>query len=212
MSDHNDAGETIYQAARHEGQAVLRRAILETASRLLVEKGHQALTMRRIAKEVGCSTMVLYNLFGGKDGVAEGLYLEGFEYLVSQIAQTPAADCPFDFVGALCHTYREVALDKSTHYAIMFQQAIPEYTPSEETKLQARQSLDPLVTALQQCIEANILKPQTAEPLSMMLWTAAHGFVSLELAGYLPTAEAGKPMYQQLIVGLLDAHRVEVTQ
>ena len=64
---------TAYARARDRGSETLRRALLDTASRLLVKEGPQALTMRRVAAAAGCSTTVLYTVFGGKNGIAEGL-------------------------------------------------------------------------------------------------------------------------------------------
>ena len=56
--------------------------ILEAASELLSEEGASALSVRRIATAAGCSTMGLYSRFGGKDGVVDELYVEGFERLI----------------------------------------------------------------------------------------------------------------------------------
>ncbi|MDP9356610.1 MAG: TetR/AcrR family transcriptional regulator, partial [Chloroflexota bacterium] len=70
-----------YEAIQAEGQAALRRAILDEAILLLVEEGLQGLSLRRIAGAVGCSTTVLYTLFGGKSGIVEALWLEGFARL-----------------------------------------------------------------------------------------------------------------------------------
>ena len=49
---------------------------------------------------------------------------------------------------------------------------------------------------------------QDAERLAMMLWAVAHGIVSLELAGYLPSEIAGRPMYEQTIMNLLHSQKV----
>ncbi|MEI8238364.1 MAG: hypothetical protein WCI22_03000, partial [Actinomycetota bacterium] len=39
------------------------------------------ISLRRVAEAVNCSTTLLYSLFGGKDGLADELYLEGFARL-----------------------------------------------------------------------------------------------------------------------------------
>jgi AcrR family transcriptional regulator len=53
-----------YGLTQRQGQDVLRRTLLDAASRLLVGEGPQALAMRRVAAAVGCSTTVLYTAFG----------------------------------------------------------------------------------------------------------------------------------------------------
>ena len=50
---------TPYELAQRSGQEVLRRTLLDAASGLLVAEGPGALTMRRVAGAVGCSTTVL---------------------------------------------------------------------------------------------------------------------------------------------------------
>src|SRR4051812_15785478 len=60
-------------------------AILEAAGTLLAKEGAEALTVRRIAAAAGCSTMGLYSRFGGKDGVVEHLFIEGFQQLDAAI-------------------------------------------------------------------------------------------------------------------------------
>ena len=53
------AAGTPYRRAYESGRAAQRRLLLDAASRLLESEGPQALTMRRLAGEVGCSTSVL---------------------------------------------------------------------------------------------------------------------------------------------------------
>lgn len=199
--------QSVYQAARLEGHRVLHERLLDVASRLLVQEGYPALTMRRIAKEAGCSTMVLYNTFGGKEGLINELYQEGFCRLTEAIEKTPQPEDPLVYIVALCQTYRETALANPTHYAIMFERAIPDFEPSTASRLEGKQSLMPLLQAVQVCIDRGLIKSQDAEQLAMMLWAAAHGVVSLELSGYLPSPTVGKQMYERVIIDLLNSQK-----
>src|SRR3954462_11276186 len=116
---------TVYARARDRGSETLRRALLDTASRLLVKEGPSALTMRRLANAAGCSTTVLYTVFGGKDGIAEALYREGFLRFAKRLAAVPANKDPLARLLALGHAYRDNALDNPTYYRVMFGEAIP---------------------------------------------------------------------------------------
>src|SRR3954471_14451651 len=100
---------TAYARARDRGSETLRRALLDTASRLLVKEGPQALTMRRVAAAAGCSTTVLYTAFGGKNGIAEALYREGFARFSKKLASVPHTDDPVVRLVALGHAYRDNA-------------------------------------------------------------------------------------------------------
>ena len=65
------------------------QALLAAAGKVLAEEGASALTVRRIATEAGCSTMGLYSRFGGKDGVVDQLYVQGFDQLCDSMSALP---------------------------------------------------------------------------------------------------------------------------
>jgi AcrR family transcriptional regulator len=178
--------ETPYRRAQAAGQEALRRAVLDAASALLVAEGPQALTMRRISGEIGCSTTVLYTMFGGKDGLAEALYREGFARLRRRLAEAveAAGDDPADRLAATGRAYRENALAERAYYGVMFGQAIPGFTPSPEAVAESKRAFDVLAVAV------TVLRERTGAPelafvdATDLLWATAHGVVSFELAGH----------------------------
>src|SRR4051812_11206042 len=109
-------------------------AILEAASGLLSTEGAEALTVRRIAAAAGCSTMGLYSRFGGKDGVVEHLFIEGFQQLNAAIAAVRVPDEPQPNLRVCSRAYRQWALDNTTKYLVMFGGAVPGYEPTAEAK------------------------------------------------------------------------------
>jgi AcrR family transcriptional regulator len=177
---------TPYQLAQRQGQDVLRRTLLDAASRLLDAEGPQALTMRRVAGAVGCSTTVLYTAFGSKDGLADALFREGFERLRRRLETVaPGAD-PLARLTALAHAYRESALASRSYYGVMFQQAIPGFRPSAASLAAAGASLEALTDAVRRCMDAGVLRAGDPRAVAEVLWAAVHGAVSLELAGHFP--------------------------
>lgn len=174
---------------RQRGQDALRAYLLDAASRLLATEGPAALTMRRIAAEVGCSTTVLYTLFGNKDGVAAGLFREGFERFRRRLAGLPAGDDPIGRVRDLAMAYRAAALAEPQYYRVMFLGAIPGYAPSGEVLAAGDRVFDYLVDAARACMDAGVYRPGDPVAVAEVLWAAAHGVLSLELAGVLPPDE-----------------------
>jgi AcrR family transcriptional regulator len=175
----------ILRDIRAEGKEAMRRGLLDIASGVLEQEGPNALSMRRIAEKAGCSTTVLYTLFGGKEGLADGLYLEGFRRLREALEAVKEKNV-LEQLKRLNRTYRQVALKNPTYYAVMFERPIPEYRPSEESKQVAWKSMGPLIKTIQQCIRQGHFKKGNADMMAMELWTIAHGLVSVELAGYFP--------------------------
>lgn len=195
--------------ARQQGQETLRRALLDTASRLLAEEGPQALTMRRVAAEAGCSTTVLYTAFGSKDGLADALYREGFERLGRRMAEAASAvddpDDPIAVAAALARAYRANAIEDRNYYGVMFQQAIPGFVPSAASLALDNAMLGVLADAVREGIAAGFLIPSDPDAVAEVLWAAAHGVVSLELAGHFPDPEVAADRYRTLTRAALAA-------
>lgn len=180
---------TPYAAARAAGKASLRRLLLDTASSLLEREGPDALTMRRIAREVGCSTSVLYTMFGGKVGIADALWREGFDRLTAALDAAKGAS-PLDRLASMGRAYRSSALANRSYYAVMFQRPIPGFEPSPEAYQASLKPLHALARAAAECIRAGVFRAEEPAHIAGVLWAATHGAVSLELAGYEGAVDA----------------------
>jgi len=160
------------------------RALLEAAHRLLAEQGSEALTVRRIATEAGMSTMNVYSRFGGKDGVVDELYRDGFDRLFAAINSVPSTDDFTDDLMSMAHAYRQFALDHPTYYKVMFRSAIHDFTPSDEATEVALAGLQVFVQRILDGQERGVVRAEDDYPatdIAAWLWASCHGLVSLEL-------------------------------
>ncbi|SEL30141.1 TetR/AcrR family transcriptional regulator [Nonomuraea pusilla] len=185
---------SAYLQAQREGQDAVRTAVLDAAKRLLVSEGPVALTVRRIAAEVGCSTKVIYTLFGGKDGLLDALWTEGFARFERWLgdAGDGGSDDPLARLQAGAEAYRAYALAEPDYYRLMFQRAIPGYRPSAAAATTAKRTFEMLVRGVEACLEAGVLRGGTAAEIADVLWMAMHGAVSLELSGFFDDAGAAR--------------------
>jgi len=187
---------SAYARARQQGHEAVRQALLDAASQLLVEEGPQALTVRRISAAVGCSTTVLYRLFGSKDGVADALYREGFERLSARLQrvsdEADPAESPMQRAAGMARAYRESALADRNYYGVMFGSAIPGFKPSAEALAIGNASLDMLAQAVAEAMDEGFLVNGDPVAVAEVLWAAAHGVVSLEISGHLDSAVAAE--------------------
>jgi AcrR family transcriptional regulator len=182
-------------ARRDEAQEA---EILDAASRILSEEGAAALTVRRIAAEAGCSTMGIYSRFGGKDGVVDALYAEGFQSMCVDMSALPLTDDAVEDLRRAGLRYRDHALAHATHYMVMFGGAVPDFEPSPESKAIAHDAFAHLVAEVQRCVDAGAFKGDAAE-LAHTLWSAMHGQVMLELAGINPVEGDLDVRYRDLV-------------
>jgi len=175
-----ETGQLMARTRDEQGQR-----ILEAASELLSQEGASALSVRRIAAAAGCSTMGLYSRFGGKDGVVDELYAEGFERLVAGMKANAPTDDPLADLRGAANCYRDTAIANATHYMVMFGGAVPGFEPSDASHELAHAAFGGLVAKVTRCTDAGLLMG-SADRIAELLWGAIHGLVMLEIVGINP--------------------------
>ncbi|KQX53040.1 MULTISPECIES: TetR/AcrR family transcriptional regulator [unclassified Streptomyces] len=201
---------TPYQDAQRLGQNAVRTTILDRSIALLVAEGPAALTVRRISTDIGASTKVIYTMFGGKEGLIDALYREGFARLRRTQESIPRGDDPLAHLIALGTAYRRHALAEPAYYRVMFEQPVPGYRPSPEALAVAGTAFETSTAAVAACMDAGFLRPGDAHEVSKIFWAASHGAVSLEIAGHFAPEEAGA-RYEALMAAVGRAYAPEPT-
>jgi len=164
----------------------LRARLLERAGKLVSDGGADALSLRILARDCETSTTAVYALFGGKNGLLTALFDEAFEHLGRRIgALTPSAD-PLEDLVRTALAYRESALADPHLFALMF--SGPTLLSAEAARRTvAGTALGPLRAAALRAVDEKALRHDTDTALvSLTLWTTVHGWVALQLRGYLP--------------------------
>lgn len=157
-------------------------ALVGAAERLLDREGPGSLTVRAIAAEAGVAPMGVYNHLGDKNGVVDELVKRGFDDLRTSFGEGDP-DRPIEALVAAGHAYRRFALDHPARYSVMFDRAVPDYTPSEEAMSHAWASFAVLIDLVQAAAAAGLLVPGDPIEIAQRIWSAMHGHVSLELRG-----------------------------
>ncbi len=172
-------------------------ALLTAARKLLAEQGPEALTVRRIAGEAGMSTMNVYSRFGGKDGVIDELFGDGFRRLIEAIEAVPHTADVIDDLLAVARAYRQFAGSNPTYYGIMFRSAVPGFEPSPESVTMALGGLAQLVGRVRRGQElGQIVGHYDAQEVAAWLWASCHGMVSFELDGVATEKVSWPSLYE----------------
>jgi AcrR family transcriptional regulator len=157
-------------------------ALVTAARRLLAEHGPEALTVRRIASEAGMSTMNVYSRFGGKDGVIDELFSDGYRRLIEAVDAVATTDDVIDDLMNVAQAYRSFARENPTYYGIMFRSAVPGFSPSPESFTFALGGLAQLANRLKRGQELGMIADTfDAQEVAAGLWASCHGMVSFEL-------------------------------
>lgn len=185
-----------------------RREVVEAAARVLAEDGPHGLSVRRIATAAGASTQIVYTLFGGKPGLADALYGEGFRRLSEAMSAGLGTAAPGDpeRVMALGRGYFGFAQAEPAFFAVMFGRAIPGFTPTRDTREYGRGcTFGKVVDEVQGCLDAGTLAGGSAEELARICWATVHGLSALAAAGMLQLGDG--TLVERALATPLVAHR-----
>jgi AcrR family transcriptional regulator len=135
-----------------------------------------------VAEGAGTTTQAIYTLFGGKAGLIEGLYFEGWGRLYRALEAVEESGDLLDYIARLGDAYRACAYANPYFYELMFGKPIPGFDPPERSRREARSGFSLLRETVQRAIDAARLAGD-AEEICHLLWVVAHGFVDLRLHG-----------------------------
>ncbi len=175
----------------------MRARLVEAALTILRRDGAAALTVRNITAAAGCSTTGIYTYFGGKHGVVEAIFVEGFDSFDRAVADG-LADGDLHGSGI---AYRGWALEHPTQYMVMFGRAVPDYEPSPAAHARSLESFFRLVDAV-----GRFRPGGDPAERAYHYWATLHGYVMLELAGMgAATRQESDVLYERALRSLTSA-------
>ena len=160
--------------------------LLERAVRTLSQEGPDALSLRKLAAEVGTSTTAVYSLFGGKPELLDAVFNEAFTRFGQRLSAAGASDDPVADLMRLAMAYRANALDEPHFYQVMFGPLGGLLSPHAESLRRAEATFHILRDAVRRAMDAGRLRRQDPVVVASAMWATVHGLVSLELRALLP--------------------------
>lgn len=153
---------------------------------LFAERGYQAVTMRAIGREAGCSAMTPYRYFaGGKAEIFAMVKAGAFRAFAEQQEKAASGTHdPLERVWALGRAYVDFGLRNRDAYRVMFQLRRTDDTVYPELAREERRAWLPLRSAVEAAVNEGALAGDAGD-LAHLFWAKVHGLVSLHLAGKL---------------------------
>jgi AcrR family transcriptional regulator len=188
----------------------MRARLMESAAHLLASEGPAGLSTRKVAAAAGTSTMTLYSQFGSMPDLVKAVVDEGFARLAEEFERVPTSDDPVADLGGIFTAYVAHARANPDLYAVMFGSAsLGGYRGSGKDLYAGRYAYDYIVAAAKRAIAAGRLDEIAPVAAAAQVWSALHGYMELELAGYFTPPEAGlrnvlRPLMLNIVVGLGD--------
>lgn len=194
-----------------------RDRLVESALHLLEAHGLEALNARRLAAEIGASTMVVYSNFGGMAGLYEALARESFARLAHLLHESPRGDDPVADLLVQAMVYRRFALADPNRYHLMFGISAPGTGPligrepsidgGLTTLAEVNAAYNEVVDTVRRCMNTDRLRQEDPVSTTGQMWSLLHGYMMLELAGVFGDGAKGvlrvfAPAAINLLVGL----------
>lgn len=161
--------------------------VMDAALTIMREGGVRALSMRRLAEELGTSYQVVYSRIGGKAEVVRALHDRGFAELVAATRALDTTPGTVEHIHAVARGYVRAALDDPLRFELMFATPVAAFTRDDAAR---RVEWDAFracwITATGRWLDAHVddRPPGTARRLAWRLWTAVHGIVTVHLSGH----------------------------
>jgi AcrR family transcriptional regulator len=161
----------------------VRTALVDRAARLIAER--EPLTTRRLAAELGTSTMAVYTHFGSMDELRRAVREDGFARLAQALGRVQTSDDPVADLVVAGWAYCTNAMNNPDLYRAMFME-VPLDQADAEVGLYTFQML---IDAIQRCLEVGRFRGDAANELATQVWAATHGIVALYIAGIIERDE-----------------------
>lgn len=188
-----------------------RERLIEAGTRLLDSIGPEALQARKVAGEIGASTMAVYTHFGGMNGLLDAIVAASFERFGQALAATPTTDDPMADFFVMGYHYRKFALASPQRYRLMFGLTSQQLFRMPDTEMPvAATSFGQLVNALQRIVDTGRVRRDDVFDFALRIWSAIHGMVLLEIVralshGDRPPDQLLSPMMVDMFVGMGDS-------
>lgn len=179
------------RAPRGSGE-LLRREIVDATRDLLAETASvEAVSIRAVAARVGVTPPSIYLHFADKDALLDAVVTDVFADLDAAIvaaAEQASGKSPFAVLLAQGLAYVHFALEHREHYRVAAME--PCVVPPDVDEMLREGAFAHFLATVQACMDAGVFAPGDPLPITLDLWTAAHGIAALLIAKpYLPWGE-----------------------
>lgn len=169
------------RARQQQHAAEIKARILDIARRIIAEEGPEALSIRRITKEMDYSAGMVYHYFESKDEILLHVLQENYKKILEAI--TPLRDdiSPDEAIRAGMTNYIESALQYPHEYKSVMLSSSSEVLAFTsvlgEGICEKRPALMQLVSTLESGIAAGLFAPCDAQLTAQAIWSAMFGLL-----------------------------------
>jgi AcrR family transcriptional regulator len=188
-----------------------RQRLCARALQRIAERGYGGVTLRGLARDMGCSYATPYRYFRDKDEIFAAVRALAYERFVSAIeaAALPAKD-PEGRLRAMAAGYLRFAAAEPQAYRIMMELELPGPDHHTEYWAKERRSWEIWETGIARAVAAGVLEGDPST-IAHVFWAGIHGAVSLHVGRKLVLGRKIEDLGSAITEALLRAYRPGVT-
>jgi AcrR family transcriptional regulator len=175
---------TKKRARSVDDRDALRGRLCDAAAKLFLEEGEAALSMRRLAAEVGCSPMAPYRHFADKAALIAAIRTQACNRLADTLEGVAKNDR--HRAADIGDAYVRFARENPAAYRLMFDLEQPDTAAYPELAVAAARARQSMSGYVRELVDAGVLVGDPVD-LGYVFWAAIHGLIVLDLAGRIPT-------------------------
>lgn len=179
--------------------------VLKAAETLVDREGYDALSMTLLAAELDTRVSSLYNHVANLEDLRAEVQVRSMALLSRHVQRAAMGHAGADGLRVLSHSLREFARAFPQRYAALTREPIDReafYAAAADT-----------IEALAVMVRSTGLTEERILPTGMAIFSALHGFVSLEVSGYFGgVPDDLEAVYEQVVRGAVTSAVLEATQ
>ena len=185
---------------------MMRDDILAAARQIMQTGGYPALSMRALAEAVGVRAPTLYDYFASKEDVLNAVFMQGVDLLAGQFqGQLETTEPGLERLVRIGIVYRQFGIENPDLYQLLFAKLDQSFIPGEEQRRASKGLFEALRNHVVDALNIGVLRPNDPDFVALSIWSAAHGYVTLELVGYVDscTPVAMNDQYELFLSSML---------
>jgi len=175
---------------------------------MIVAGGLEALSLRRLARQLGVTAPALYGYVHSKQDLLGAIAEAEIERLAAKFADVDDAD-PIDRIRAHSRAYITYACENPELFQVMLlaPPALPDSRlPAESVAPSTTMAFSTAAGAIEDAVAAGVIQTDDPQMVALMLWSGAHGVATVLQLGFdLPT-EFEEAMINEMTDRLLSGY------
>lgn len=182
-------------------QEQIKEMVLNAAETIIIEEGVEALTVRKIAMEIGYTVGSIYMVFANMQDLMTHIKGRALDELAAQMQRVMPDESIEQQIGALADAYLRFAVQNYNRWSMIFE---PDLQHGDALPDWYRQKVELLFTPIEALFGQ--LSPgsgaEQARQAARVLWCGVHGVCMLSLSGTL--GRAGVESAEAAVRALVD--------